>query len=247
MLVLRSWLESDEVEEARVLEDERAPVDHPRRRAVRTHVQQQVEAVYVLHQDFQRGPVDEENVSVLQVLERHPPVHLPVLLREHDLRAVVEELRRHVLLDGRGLAGSHPDKDETFQRAGREAARGTAGPVAELRPRPLAEECDRGALLVEGQPVVRAGQRAREQALAIGHRGVAVRTPVGDRHNLAVLAAEEGQVLAEHPAPHWLAGRARPSRRSPGTSTRTGRSSGSGPAAPARPGGPARRSSRQAA
>src|SRR5882757_8128413 len=109
----------------------------------------------------------KEDVRVLQILQRGPPVDLPALLREQDLRRVVEEFRRDIFLDRGGLPSPYPGEHESFESTRREAARGVAGPVAELRVRALAQERDGRPGLVKRETVIRARERSREQALAV--------------------------------------------------------------------------------
>src|SRR5262249_32952938 len=91
---------------------------------------------------------------------------------------------------------SHPDEDDAVALGGGIAS----GP--HLRRQRGVDRLDepRHALpgLVEHVAVVRAGDGALEVAQAVGEARAAVRAPVGQRDHLALLAAEEHDLLAQH-------------------------------------------------
>ena len=138
-------------------------------------------------------------MGVHRVLQRHNPVGRPVdVVVERDVRLGIEELRRHVLLNGRGLLFAHPDEDHALVRLGRVDLDLSAGLPAHLGIGTLREDRDILAVLVEYPPMVRTRERALVVHMPEHHARATVRADVGDSDDLVLVATEEGDVVAEN-------------------------------------------------
>ena len=143
-------------------------------------------------------PVEVVLVVVDALPHRLRPVRVPHLHADVAGRADlgILELPRQIFFERHRRRLSHPDEHDAV------ALRGGIALGPHLRRQGGVDGLDQPGhalpRLVEHVAVVGAGDRALEIAQAVGEPRAAVRAPVGQRDHLALLAAEEHELLAEH-------------------------------------------------
>ncbi len=151
-----------------------------------------------------RVAVHVVDVRVHRVLEGDLPIAPPVDLADEDEGLLVEELLRHVLLDGGGRALPDPHEHQALQRAGGIGLRLGAGLAAHAGIRALREHHHVLARLVVHPAVIRARDRPPVVAVALAEPRAPMRADVLDGHHVAAGAAEQAEILAQERDLHRL-------------------------------------------